>query len=373
MDNVYHKGDEIFLYTEFNNEVEEPKIKIVYDNDKTSKIKIIEDWTPMNFIENSNKEVFFNYNVPYTADYGEYQVVYNGILNGKEVFINDTFHIVENDEIKQDFNNIKIYGYIYNAHNDYPLENCFIKIKQGDYYIDNVKTNIQGYWEIILFPNKYTFEFKKNKFLSKHIDVQIGDEHTEIQFNNVSLRKKNNTNGNGIYKVENKYINKYGMPLENIEINIYSLNNNNYNLYAYTKTNQDGKWECYLNPGNYLMKISSEEYEIEQKIKINVNKNGEYSFSDINNVIKSINLNNGYDENNNNLITYEDFVLDNEDNPIKDVQIIAYNNNIPIAQDYTNSNGKYNLYLEPNDYKLEFNHKDFKSFTKNIKLKDSDD
>ncbi len=406
----YYKGDNVILYVKFPDNINVAKVKVfsnINDNEIKQYLPNPEDQSDSDW-ENMDKHIeggyYKSYDIPYDCNIGKFNVIYLGLslnedLTGDEfgdtndiiynindeIIITDSFYVNESSDYGNKYNKIKIYGYIYNSQTNSTLSGCELKIYNmyDDKKIKNNETtsNDIGYWESHLYPGKYRFEIKKDGFqlIDSQFDVEIGDEFTEIQFNNIGLVPIGSTSlGKGIFPVGEKYINKYGMPLDGITIEIYDINQINEvdlnKLYVKTKTNNKGEWECYLNPGTYLLKILSEKYSIDDFIEIKVNNEGEFSFNQLSNERKIIIKNKKTNGNGNCFIV--DNVFDDAQKPIVGCKVVARivngdNTNGEItAYDYTDNNGEWILLLDPGEYIIEYIHGDYIYENKRLQIID---
>ena len=169
--------------------------------------------------------------------------------------------------------------------------------------------------------------------------------------------------GNGMYSIKDTYTMKNGGPLPNLNIKIYSSLNPSL-IIAEDITDEEGNWNCFLNPGNYLMKINGIAFEetYNKIFRIKVFENGRFKFEDIKkNVVIQNTTNNGVGN-----IVITDIVLDKNSNPIVDVQVNAFLSsdlNNMICQDYTDLQGNWTLKLNPGSYTIEFYHPMFAVFS----------
>ena len=361
MSKLYLKGETIFLYVKFldNNNtsinIENPRVRILH----TKNDNIYEDLPWSKLLPFSESEYYFNYIIPYDSDCGLYNVIYNGIINGNEASVIEEFHVINKSEVYS--NAIKLYGYINSEINQVPLSNVNIEILNTNNmdYIQSCSMD-NGYWESYLYPGEYVFSFKKDGFNDVNVNVQIGDENNEIQFNNISMTSKIvKTNGNGICKVTDKYILKNGIPLDGLVITVYSIHNPT-KIIATNITNNEGVWEVFLDPGYYLLKVNgkSMNQEFNKTFRLKINDNSAYDMENMDNN-KAIAQESILTEGNGSQV-YRDSIVDKNGNPVIDVQVNILKNNIPIAQAYTDALGKYEFFLEPGNYTVDIYHPLFK-------------
>ncbi|MFW6015067.1 MAG: hypothetical protein ACOCRK_01365 [bacterium] len=258
-------------------------------------------------------------------------------------------------------NTIKVYGYIFDAKLNEPIENCTIEINSNHDQKKSI-SNIDGYWEVYIYPDKYTFKFTKDRFNNEQIEVQFNDEHTELQFKNITLKNKHD-NGMGLYLITDKCINKIGRPLENLLVEIINIDEN-FKKEGDTITNDEGKWTYFLNPGTYLIEINGEMLSNTNLLIVNIDKDGQYNFENIDNDYNYIN--NGPSDG----VELSDQVLNNFSDPISNVRIRAYDNNTNqiIAESYTNKRGKWTLNLYHGLYKIEYYHSKFSIFSEIVEI-----
>jgi hypothetical protein len=367
MSNVYFKGDNVFLYVQFTDpNVTDVKVRILHDKGGT----IYEDlkWTVMQ--QMGADEYFYNYKIPFSTDFGQYQVVYSGSINGKLAYVMEVFHVIIKSDKYQ--NSTKIYGYVNDIKTNVPLSDVIIQVTDtmSNQFVMQSLTNSDGYWESYLYPGDYQFKFKKFGYNDMDISVQIGDEQSEMQFNNIGLESTlSASKGHGVYQIKDKYVTKQGTPLLGLNVRFYNISNPTISI-AEDITNNDGEWECFLDSGMYLMKVSGSNLgkDFNKTFRIKVDQDGKYSFDDLSKNV-AITTEGNYIDNGKGSVLVTDQIADKNGNPIIDVQVNAFkagdqlvDSNI-IAQDYTDPQGKWKLNLDPGKYVIEYYHPKFKVFT----------
>lgn len=374
MSNLYYRGDNIFLYTQFTDEngnicsATSPKVRILHDKSGT----VYEDLSWTNMQQMSAYEYFYNFKIPHDSDIGQYQIIYTGVINGNESYVVEVFHVIARSDKYP--NAIKLYGYINDIRTVIPLADTTVNIydmSTGEIVYQSI-SNLDGYWEAFLYPGEYNFEFIQNGFNTLNISAQIGDEHTEVQFNNVGLENEiASQKGNGMYNVNDRYVTKTGTPLSNLSVNISNVLDP-INIIAKDTTDKDGNWQCFLDPGTYIMKISGQTLgkDFNKTFRVKVDNDGKFAFEDLSKNIATVNtmpvISNG-----NGSITLSDEIKDRNGNPIIDVQINAFKKGVALqdsnilAQTYSNVQGKWSLNLDPGEYVIEYYHPKFKTITEN--------
>ena len=357
MSNFYLSGETLFLYTQFIDaqdnilQVTDTKVRILHNNNSN----IYEDlpWTDM--IIMSPGEFYYNYQLLTDCDMGQYQVIYSADYNGNIIYNFEFFNVIPHST--QYENVIKVFGYIDNLKLKLPIVDASIIVYENDKIVFNSLSDFDGKWEVYLYPGEYNFVFSKTGYSDEEIIAQIGDENVEIEFNNISLSLVNYSNkGTGMYSIKDTYTMKNGGPLPNLNIKIYSSLNPS-QIIAEDITDEEGNWNCFLNPGNYLMKINGIAFEqtYNKIFRIKVFENGRFKFEDIKkNAVIQNTTNNGIGN-----IIVTDLVLDKNSNPIVDVQVNAFLSNDlnnMICQDYTDLQGNWTLKLNPGNYTIEFYH-----------------
>ena len=368
--------------------------RILHDEDG----EIYEDlsWTDM--LKMGDNEFYYVFCIPYDFSASQYQVIYKSIYNvsyyngqTKEQYDDEeldalnfgkhnvnkiansleTFYIAERSETYEDV--VKIFGNVNYQRTTIPAEDTRVSIYEND---SNIKvyqslTDREGNWEAYVYPNNYRLVFHRNGYNDEVIYAEVNDETNQLPFQTVSLGKGQQNNGNGLYRVFDKYITKNGQSLNGLEIKIYDVNDPT-TIIAETTTNDDGIWEVYIDDGFYILKISgtSMNANFDRVFRLRVNQDGEYHFDNVTaNVLTDDNMPvimNGYGS-----ILIEDTVTDRWNNPIPDIQVNIYNENSKlldeniIAQCYTDSNGKYIFHLDPGTYIFEFYHPNYKTVTSN--------
>ena len=374
MSNLYYRGDNIFLYTQFIDQDGNPcaasdvKVRILHDNNGT--IMAYLNWKSMQ--QMSLTEYFYNYKIPNAANTGIYQIQYTGKINGENACIVEAFHVIARSDKYP--NAIKIYAYINDIRTTVALIDSKINIYDALTGLISYQSlsNLDGYWEAYLYPGEYRFSFVREGYNTLDIVAQIGDEHTEIQFNNIGLENESASNkGNGMYPVGDRYVNKRSIPLSNLAISIVNTNNPTVPVASDT-TDKDGNWQCFLDPGTYLMKVNGKAQgsNFNKTFRIKVENDGKFTFEDLSKniaaAVPQTNVTSGSGS-----ASLKDVILDKNNNPIVDVQVNAFkkgavldDKNI-IAQTYTDVLGEWELNLEPGEYVIEFYHPKFKVITEN--------
>lgn len=363
MSKLYYRGDIIFLYVKFydsNNNVAKnvnnPQVRILHE----SMGNIYEDleWTNLKHL--NRNEYYLNYKIPEDSKYGLYDIIYYGEIDGKEATIIETFHIINKSE--QYKNAIKIYGDINDGRNKIPLSNVNVQIMTSDgLYNTESYTHENGYWESYLYPGEYICKFFKEGYKEIVTNIQLGNESTEIQFNNISMESTiPNINGNGIYEIKDSYILKNGIPLDNLKVDAYNLMEPE-TICATNITNNKGEWKLFLDTGYYFLKVTgnSMNQNFDKTFRLKVEDDGKYELEDMDNN-KAVAKNESYLSNGNGSQKYTDTIFDKSGNPIIDVQVVMLKNNQPIAETYTNAAGKFEFNLDSGQYCLDIYHPSFK-------------
>lgn len=375
MSNLYYRGDTILLYVKFKDQdgnpatnVIDPVVRVVHEKGG----KIINDLDWASLIRLSNSEYFYSLQISHDADYGFREVIYSGTIEGKTAQVVEDFHVIPNQTFGS--NVVKIYGIVNQLRTGYPLIGANVKVSSADEseIYSETFTKEDGSWECFLYSGEYKFSFFKMGFEPQELIAQINDEQTEIRFNNVSLESESDKNkGKGVYTVSDKYQTKYGMPLNGLSVQAISLYNMLGGPVAEDVTNDDGEWSLFLDPGIYLLKIEGESMgeEYSYTFRLKVDDEGETQFENLSNNVAMASdeefVGKGDSEDVNTLIV-TDYVKDSQGNPIIDVQVNIFSPSNPdkiIAQDYTNVEGKWEVYLHPGKYVFEFYHPEFAVFT----------
>lgn len=362
MSKLFNKNDIVFLYVTFVDKngnpilnINDPRVRILHEKNE----QIYEDlpWTQMQQL--SSTEYYYNYTIPYNADCGLYDVVYCGDVDDKMASMVESFHVINKSEIYTD--SIKLYGYITDSLNNLPLSSVSVEIISMDgIYVTQSYTKDNGYWEAYMYPGEYSCTFKKDGFNTIQTNIQIGDENNEIQFNNISLESKElKLCGNGIYKVTDSYLLKNGIPLDGLIVEAFDILNPK-EVVAKSVTNNRGVWTIYLDPGFYFLKVTgkSMDQDFDKTFRLKIEDDGKYNLDDMNDNKATIMDN--YISSGNGSETYSDIITDKFGNPITDVQVTAYQSGEIIAQTYTTSTGRYELFLDKGEYIIDIYHPSFK-------------
>lgn len=355
------------------------------------------DWTDM-FKLNDN-EFYYNYCVPFDLQQGEYQVVYksiykksyynavtkeyytdeqlkelnfNKINEDKVAYTTEKIHIILPSQIYED--TVKVFGNVNYKKTTIPAEDVYVSIYETNTNnkIYQSLTNREGYWEAYLYPNQYKFVFSRNGYIDETIYAEINDDANYLPFQIISLGTNNEnflSKGNGLFRIFDQYISKTGLPLAGLTVSIYNALDPT-TIIAQDTTNNEGFWEVFLNDGFYILKLSGTVFdgEFDRVFRLKVLPDGKYFFDHLTrNILTDTNMDiitRGTGK-----IEIKDVINDRWGNPINDVQVNIYNLNTELqdknilAQDYTNGNGQYILYVDPGTYIFEYYHPNFTTIT----------
>ena len=158
------------------------------------------------------------------------------------------------------------------------------------------------------------------------------------------------------------------IPLANVSITLTSTDNI-YNTQTYTKEN--GYWEAYIYPGNYICSFTKEGFkDIITNIQLG-NENNEMQFNNI-----SLESNKPKSNGSGSCKISDSFILKNGI-PLDGLKVEAFdiiNPKQSIAKDYTNNRGVWEIFLDPGNYfiKITGNSMDM-DFDRSLRLKVNDD
>lgn len=378
MSKVYYRGQDLFLYVKFEGELEiiNPMFRITYEKD--GNIEALIDWKDLQTL--SDNEFYENAQIDFNANYSIYEIEYIcETIDNKIARVIEEFHVIPKSEKYP--NAVKLYGFINQARVGYPLIGTSVEVHllnnnaalDTNGVNDSLKivsesyTKEDGRWEAYLYPGEYKFIFKKYGFKEIEVIAQIGSEQTEVQFDNITLESNTAADkGNGIYTISDNFVTKEGVPLNNLIVTAYSVLNIK-EVYAKDVTDDDGEWSLFLDPGMYLLKVLGNSLmdDFELTFRLRVEEDGTFSqenlTTNVGTPIEELSVGRG-DMNSPTSKTIEDTIIDNNGNPIIDVQVCVYlksDLNKLIAQDYTDVRGSWIVYLEPNNYVFEYYHPEF--------------
>lgn len=364
MDNVYYLGDSVPLYVKFVDEygedinVTNAKVRILHTHNNETYEDL--EWTDLTPI--SINEFLYNYKIPMDSDLGQYHIIYVAEENEKTASKIETINVIAKNA--NYINPIKIFGYIENIKDHTKIDDAKVEIFDNNNKVYESYSNIDGYWEAFLYPNDYIFTFFKSKFAKKEVSVKINEELQEQQFETIGLNLENDKRGNGSFKISETFKSKMGMPLFNLSISVFDILDPN-KIIGEDVTDNKGEFTCFLNEGTYILKANgkSNGSDFNKTFKLKVEYNGKFDLTDLSKNIAML-TNMEIVGNGKGLIKVEDSIMDKNGNGIIDVQINALDkkNNL-IAQDYTDPNGKWCLYLDPGEYTIEYYHPNFKTIT----------
>ena len=353
-----YKGDIQSLYCEFVNDknvvkVKNPKVRILHEENDN----VYEDLPWQNMLPFDEGYVYaFDTNICKIC--GKYVVVFEGEYKDKKLNVIDEFTIIQKNIETE--NNILLYGFIFDIDTDKQLKNAVITIKNLDNndIVYKVYSDVDGRWDVKIAPGDYEFEFNLYGYEVKTVRAQIGDAHKELQFNNVSLEGKSGLVGEGTYYIEDTFVAKNNLGIENIDVYIYDVSDVA-NPIIKTKTNQKGRWKVLLNIGAYIVKIILPS-GLEKKFQLQVYSGGEKKIEEMS--VKSFK-----NKTMNGIGTQKvtDLILDAHGNGIANanIQALRYNKEKDIyefeCEDYTSETGEFNLNLNEGKYKLVISHAKF--------------
>lgn len=381
MASLYYRGDTILLYVKFHDsegkpvlDVIEPKVSVIHEKNS----QIIYDVEDVELNKLSNSEYFYYLRVSSDADYGFREVIYSGKTNetvdGEEVErvsrIVESFHVIASSSIGE--NVIRINGYVHQLRTGYPLISTSVVIKDNleQEILSETFTKDDGSWEAYTYPGEYKISFNKFGFKSQDFTVQLGNEKTELRFDNVALESVNDINkGNGIYVVSDRYLNKNGIPLNGLKVKVNSIFNIADEPIATDITGDDGEWQVFLDPGMYFMKVegNSMNNDYSYIFRLKVSDDGTSQFENISNNI-AVPVDEQIAGRGNGSNTVSDVITDRNGNPIIDVQVTVFvstDMNTIIAEDYTDVTGKWEVFLDPGSYVFEYYHPEFNVIQEN--------
>jgi len=364
---TYNKGEQIPLYVEFKQDgniinVDQPRVKVLHEKED----KIYEDmsWKNMTQFENG---YIYNFDSNICDTLGEYVIIYEGFINGEKLNSMEVFNLTSpNEADKNSINNIKIYGFVDDLNKHELLENVCVKIKNliDSSIVYQTNSDYSGRWEAYAFPGEFEFEFSLNGYETKTLQVQIGDENEEVQFNNISLENtKDVILGSGMFKISDEFTDKTGMGINGITINIFSLNNPD-SILLTTKTDFHGKWSAFLDPGGYLLKIQLPS-GIEKLLRMNIDSKGIKTITEIKKS-NSVNIDNVNTTIGSKSIT--DYVKDAHGNGLSNVHVKVFQNDELIGETYTGIDGSFTLNLDNGIYKITCEKDKFKSYSFELKI-----
>jgi len=360
----YLKGDQIPLFTEFKQDdkiikVESPRVRVLQERD--NQIYEVMTWKSMSpFVE--GYMYMFNSSI---CDYpGEYVVVFSGKYNENTLNQLDKFNL--KIKTQSSSNQIKIYGIVNDMGDKHFLQDTkitFTNMITGS-IASETTSDYSGAWECFVYPGRFNVIFSKDRYHDKILQIQIGDEKNEIQFNTISLESQSQFNhGSGMYRVNDNFTSKNGLGIENINISIYHSNSLD-EVLVNVVTDYTGKWEVFLDDGSYVLKAQLPSGLI-KVFDLQVQQGGEHLIKEIvsNNAttISGENTTLG-----SNVIT--DFVQDAHGNGIANVKLSVYKEDKLIGNAFTLADGSFSLNLDSGTYKITCEHDNFKSYSWELKI-----
>ena len=220
-----------------------------------------------------------------------------------------------------------------------------------------------------MYPNQYKFVFSRNGYNDEIIYTEITDDNNHLLFETISLNNGSVIQGNGLFRITDSFTTKTGQPLYKLHITVFDIINPTLKI-AETYTDDNGIWELYLDEGFYILKINGtlENAEFNRIFRLKIQPDGTFMMDNITgNILTDSNMpliNNGIGR-----LKIMDIIQDRWNNPINEVQVNVFYQNDTIceenirAQDYTDSNGKYILFLDPGTYIFEYYHPNFNVIT----------
>lgn len=351
-----YKGDTKTLYCEFKNDkgnvvkVSNAKVRVLHEyNDR-----VYED-LPWQKMTEFDEGYVYNFDTNVCENDGKYVVVYQGEYEGSPLNILDEFNIVPQN--LEDNNAIYVYGFVNDINSNRIIKDIKVQIisLENNSTVYQTTTDEDGKWESHIYAGDYEFRFGKDGYESRSVRAQVGDEHKEIQFNNIGLEKETDKSlGSGMFKIEDEFTAKNNMGISNINIEIFASQDLKTPIVT-TKTDSKGKWKAFLDDGGYVMKITLPS-GLTKKFQMNIYNDGSKSLEEIKikeskAVKQKIDSGHGSE-----LLT--DFVLDAHGDGISDVSVEAYRYNQDEdcyeleCKDYTTQEGQFELHLNRGKYKL---------------------
>lgn len=365
--NTYNPGDDILLYACFDNSnntsfLTIPTVEILYNQ----QVLFSAQMQTVDYVD-----YYYNYTLPMDVQCGQYQIVYSGFYKGKENKIFEDFYVLN---YNKSVNPIRLYGKINDFRTHDYIENVQVEIfNTEDGIVYNCYANLIGEWECYIYSGSYKFIFKKPGYKTQEVIAKIDNDLQQLEFNNVLLEKiTNDILGNGLFEVKEQYLLKDGQPIENLNVFIYNTKDLN-NAIVKTKTNDDGYWYAYLDPGSYMLKLNGKfnNQVYNKTFRLKVVNDGSFNLQDIsNNYATNSTI---YISNGDGIYTYIDYVRDKNNIPIPDVQvnILKSNKKDILYQCYTDNDGKFIFHLNKGKYNVEFYHPTFKTITTTIEVNDN--
>ena len=370
-------------------------VRILHDMDG----EIYEDleWTPLKKL--STNEFYYNFCIPYTFTPGQYQVIYkstysvkyfstktkqqltddeldkinfNKYNKTKVAYAKESFYVIVHNDIYE--NVIKVFGTVNYAKSTIPAEDVRISVyelsnQQQEKKIYQSLTERDGTWEVYVYPGQYRFNFYRRGYLEENIYATISDDAQQQPFENVALTNGDSSQGTGIFKIFDNYHTKNGQPINGLTVQAFDILNPTVSI-ATDVTNDKGFWELFLNEGTYLLKVRGYFNNIDfgRTFRLKVLQNGEWHFEGLNITLTDADINNinrGSGQ-----FKIKDVLIDRFNNPIGEIQVNIFpataanlNDESIIAQDYSDGNGEYIVYLDPGTYIFEYYHPNFATYT----------
>ena len=364
---TYNKGDSIPLYVEFkfNDEivnVDTPRVRVLHEIDE----KIYED-LPWKVMKPFADGYIYNLDSNTLDVIGEYVAVYEGMYNSEKLNNVEAFELTVPNILEQEsIDKIKIYGFVDDLNEHKLLKDVKIKIKNlvDGNIVHQTLSDYSGRWEAYCFAGEFEFEFSLAGYETKILQVQVGDENSEVQFNNISLEnQKDKILGSGMFKIEDSFTDKMGLGIKDISINVYSLDDTNKPLLT-TTTDSYGKWKAFLDSGSYLIKIKLPS-GVEKILSMTIDSEGKASIKETkqsnSKSIQNINTTFG-----NKCVS--DYIKDAHGNGLENVRISVFKNDQNIGETYTDINGYFTLNLDNGVYKIVCSKEKFKEYTFELKV-----
>ena len=371
--------------------------RILHDEDG----EIYEDipWTDMKTLSSDSVSEFHNtFCIPYDFTPGQYQIIYKAVYkvkyynqNTKQYYTDEelqelnfdrtnkstTAYTIEHFYIayKSDTYDtvVKVAGNVNYEKTTLPAEDVRVSIFEANEYGEETKvyqslTDMEGYWEAYLYPNQYKFVFSHTGYQDNIIYDEIIDDNNDYPFATVSMMDGSTSRGSGVFRVFDVYTTKTGQPLNNLTVKAYSIFDPS-TLLGEDVTNDEGMWELYLDDGWYLLRISGTSLggEFNRVFRMKITHEGKWYFSNatgnmLTDQTSTLNRGNGR-------VLVKDTIIDKRSNPISEIQVNVFNLNTElldeniIAQDYSDMNGEYTLFLDPGTYIFEYFHPNYTVIT----------
>ena len=352
----YMQGDAIVLSCMFSKDgktisPDKAYARILHESEGN----IYEDisWTEM---QKHNDGFIYTFDSSELDFIGTYTVVYKTEYEGETLNIMDNFNLALYNVSSNE--QCLVYGFVTDSDNQkHKMDSTSVYISDmlSGNMIYQTETDADGRWEAELSPGSYMFKFVSEGFGSKEVKAQISDLVPEMQFNTVNM-KKHNLSETGSIKIEDEFTDNTGLGIQGITVNIFGAEDVK-NVICSAKTDIKGKWNVYLDPGNYVAEIILPS-GLKKMFRLTVYMDRTKKMTEIRSAETVTDVSASFRGQTNGTEHITEYVLDAHGNGIENASVKAYeynsesNDYVYVGETVTDISGQFELNLNKGKNKL---------------------